>query len=47
MVLLGVGIGLFCRADGDFSSDLNKLDFEDNGGISAEDLEKWLKTNGL
>ncbi len=25
----------------------NKLDFEDNGGISAEDLEKWLKTNGL
>ena len=27
---------------------VNKLDLEENGGkISAEDLEKWLDTNGL
>ena len=26
---------------------VNKLDFEDNGGISAEDLEKWLAQNRL
>ncbi|UOO81540.1 thioredoxin family protein [Uruburuella testudinis] len=26
---------------------INKLDFEDNGGISAEDLEKWLAQNRL
>ena len=25
----------------------NKLDFEDNGGISAKDLERWLDANGL
>lgn len=25
----------------------NKLDFEDNGGIKAADLEQWLKQNGL
>lgn len=26
---------------------INKLDFEDNGSLSAEDLEKWLKLNRL
>ncbi|MFS6938579.1 thioredoxin family protein [Neisseria animaloris] len=26
---------------------INKLDFENKGGISAEDLEKWLGMNGL
>ena len=25
----------------------NKLDFEENGGISAKDLERWLDANGL
>ena len=26
---------------------VNKLDFEENGGISAEDLQKWLALNRL